>query len=377
MKLAYCIHSTFNSGGMERIVLNKANYLVQKGYDITIITTEQKDRVPFFSLDKKVKTIDLGINYSDDNDAFFVQKFFSFVKKRKLHKKRLHDLLLRNKFDIVISTFGNEVAILPTIKDGSKKIVEIHFSKYFRLQLSRKGLWKIVDLYRTYRDQEVVKKYDKFVVLTEEDKKYWNMKNNIVIPNFLSNYPYKVSSLENHQVIAVGRLSYQKGLDRLITAWVLIKKHYPYWNLKIFGSGELKKQLIKQIELLDLKDVIEIHPPTVDINSHYINSSIYALSSHYEGLPMVLLEAMSCGLPIVSFACKCGPKDLITNNINGYLIEEGNIKEFANKLMTLMASDELRRKMGICSYKKSLEYSDNVIMNKWIDLFENITCQKS
>lgn len=374
MKIAYCLHSTFNSGGMERIILNKANYLAIKGYDITIITTEQKEKSSFFPLNQNVKTIDLGINYSDDNNVNFFYKFCSFIKKRMIHKKRLEHCLLKNKFDIVISTFGNEVTMLPLIKDGSKKIVEIHFSRYFRLQLSRKGLWKLVDLYRTYKDQEVVKRYDKFVVLTEEDKKYWNMKNNIVIPNFLSNYPNKVSSLQNHQVIAVGRLSYQKGFDRLITAWVLIKKHYPYWNLKIFGSGELKEKLMKQIELLDLKDVIEIHPPTVDINSHYINSSIYALSSHYEGLPMVLLEAMSCGLPIVSFSCKCGPKDLITNNKNGYLIEEGNIKELANKLMTLMASNELRRKMGICSYKKSLEYSDNVIMNKWIDLFENLTC---
>ena len=202
MKIIYCIHGTFNSGGMEKIIINKANYLVEKGFEVFIITTEQKNRESFFNINDNIKCYDLDINYGDENNTSFLKKFISFQRKQKLHKERLEKILNKIKADIVISTFGNEVNFLYAIKDGSKKLLEIHFSKFFRKQLQRHGIWSFVDKYRSHIDSIKARKYDKFVVLTNEDKGYWKeIKNVTVIPNFIS-LPEETSKLENKRAIA-------------------------------------------------------------------------------------------------------------------------------------------------------------------------------
>lgn len=376
MKILYCLHGTFNSGGMERIVINKANYLAQHGYYVIIVTTEQKNRVPFFSIHPCIECIDLGINYEDDVYKNFFKKLVSFRKKIKSHRFRLESLLIEKKADIVVSTFGNEVVFLPFLHDHSKKIVEIHFSKFFRKQLARKGIWKIVDYFRTCQDDRIISKYDKFVCLTNEDRQYWGYKsdrNNIMaIPNFINYYPVAKTDLVVKQVIAVGRLSYQKGYDRLIDAWKIVSHRFPEWKLRIFGSGELYSELSKQIQINRLEGHIEIQQPTSRIYEEYLKSSLFLLSSHYEGMPMVLLEAFSCGLPVVSFNCKCGPNDLIDDGVNGFLVEEGDVLAFADKIMKVLENEELRKQMGQEAYKTSLCYSEEIIMGKWISLFKGL-----
>lgn len=141
MKICYCLAGTFNSGGMERVITNKANYLARKGYQVVIITTEQKGRPSFFSLHHAIRAIDLDINYSEDIDKNIFLKAVCFLWKRRKHLRALRKRLNAESPDITISTFGTEVTFLHKIQDGSKKIVEIHFSKYFRLQYDRKGLW--------------------------------------------------------------------------------------------------------------------------------------------------------------------------------------------------------------------------------------------
>lgn len=220
---------------------------------------------------------------------------------------------------------------------------------------------------------KLVNKYDKFVCLTYEDKEYWISNSNlVVIPNFISHYPLKCASLKSHTVIAVGRLSYQKGYERLVDAWRIVTQYHPFWVLKIFGSGEKRDYVNNCIIESNLEKVIEIHEPTSDIQREYLNSSIFVLSSRYEGLPMVLLEAMSCGLPVVSYDCKCGPKDIIEDGVDGFLVREGDIDDLARKIMLLIESEDLREQMGTKAYQKSKLYSQETIMAKWEEVFESV-----
>ena len=373
MKICYCLAGTFNSGGMERVITNKANYLARKGYQVVIITTEQKGRPSFFSLHHAIRAIDLDINYSEDIGKNIFLKAVCFLWKRRKHLRALRKRLNAESPDITISTFGTEVTFLHKIQDGSKKIVEIHFSKYFRLQYDRKGLWGWVDRLRSWQDEKLVSHYDKFVVLTHEDKAYWrNCANVTVIPNFITTFPLVQSNVENKICLAVGRLSYQKGFDSLIKIWNIVHKGFPDWQLYIYGSGELHGYLDSLIGELRLNDVVKIFSPIKNIGEVYISSSLLLMSSHYEGLPMVLLEAFSYGLPVVSFACKCGPRDLIDDGTNGGLVAEGDIESFADRVSTLLENDSLRKQMGQAAYQSSLNYTEDKIMSQWIHLFENL-----
>src|SRR5574344_1117230 len=184
MKILYCIAGTYNSGGMERVLANKANYLSAHGYEIYIVTTDQQNRPSFFDLDKRITCLDLGINYASNNGRSFWLKLLQYPYKQLLHRFSLSKTLQTIRPDITISMFCNDVSFLPRIKDGSKKILEIHFSKFKKLQYGRKGLWRLADEWRTECEDWQVKRYDRFVVLTEEDKSYWGELDNIqVIPN--------------------------------------------------------------------------------------------------------------------------------------------------------------------------------------------------
>lgn len=371
MKLLYCIHSTFNSGGMERVLANKANYLAKKGYEITIATTEQGGKLPFYALDDSIKSIDLRINYASDNNKGVITKGVNYFIKKQRHKVRLSKLINEIQPDIVISMFGNESSFLCDIKDGSKKILEIHFSRYFRNQYERKGIWRLIDSFRNKQDEFFARNFDSFIVLTHEDKKYWGELNNItVIPNAAINLSDDKASLDRHSLIAVGRLTYQKGYDRLVHSWKIVHDIYPNWNLDIYGSGELHNDLTSLIEELGLSECVRIFNPINDIVNAYLEHSALILSSRYEGLPMVILEAMSCGLPIIAYTCKCGPKDVISNGIDGFLVEEGNIEDLANKIVQIIENTDLRKSMGVNAIEKSRLYSEEIIMEKWLSLFD-------
>ncbi len=375
MKIIYCLAGTFNSGGMERIVIRKANWLAINGFDVTLVTTEQQGRSHFFPVDSRIRCVDLDINYSDNPYAgSLVVKYRIRRKKQLLHKQRLSEFLKQEQPDITISTYGNEVEFLYKINDGSKKIVEIHFSRWFRLQGEQpNALYCLVNKYLTWRDKWRISRYDAFVCLTHEDRSFWDNLDNVhVITNFLESASVEQAPLMNKQVIAVGRLSYQKGYDRLIRAWSLVHREYNDWKLKIFGGGELHEELLRLISDLDLTEVVQMCNPVKDIYKEYTRSSLFALSSHFEGMPMVLLEAMRCGLPVVSFACKCGPRDLIEDGVNGLLIEEGNIEQLASGLMKLIANPELRKKMGAQAYHASSKYTEAVIMPQWVKLFDTM-----
>ena len=373
MKILYSIAGTYNSGGMERVLANKANWLVAHGHEVIIVTTDQRGESPYFPLDARIKCYDLAINYEENNGKSFLNKLIHYPFKQWKHKKRLTALLKELRPDIVISMFCNDASFIPSIKDGSKKILEIHFSRFKRLQYGRKGLWRLADWWRYKADAKVVSRFDKFVVLTHEDKEYWgNLRNMCVIPNARTFEVNQPATLEAKKVVAVGRLNHQKGFDRLIDAWSIVDNVVSGWKLQIVGDGELREQLQNNIRELGLSNQINIGSAEKDMMSVYKDASILAMSSRYEGLPMVLLEAQAAGLPIVSFDCKCGPKDVIENGVDGFLVEDGDIEQLAQKLVVLMQDANLRKQMGSAAYAHSDRYSEERIMKQWTDLFDEV-----
>lgn len=377
MKLIYCICETYNPGGMERVLLNKVRYLVERhGYDITVVTTDQNGRAPFYPFPEKVKMVDLGINYSEDNAKVVFTKILNYLRKRRVHRQRLTELLMRERADIVVSLYPSESSFIPYIKDGSKKVLELHFNKFFRLQYNRTGLLGLIDRWRTRQDERIVRRFDRFVVLTEEDKGYWgDMPNIQVIPNAALFMADRYADMSRKRVIAVGRLDYQKGFDRLIDAWQIVCSTglFQEWRLDIFGQGEWKDMLKAKVKEYGLQNSLHLNEPTKEIAKEYADSSMLVMSSNYEGFPMVMIEAMACGLPAVSFDFKCGPRDIIKDEENGLIVPDGDIQALADAMMRLMANESLRQTISVEARKVTETYSEEVVMGKWVSLFETVS----
>ena len=358
---------------MERVLLNKVRYLVEViHWDVTVVTTDQKGRPPFYAFPPQVRMLDLDINYTDDNNKGVLGKTMGYLKRRRLHRKRLTELLMREKADVVESLFPSESSFIPEIKDGSRKVLELHFCKFFRLQYGRRGLMGLIDKIRTRQDERLVRSFDRFVVLTEEDKGYWgDIPNITVIPNaaLLSEGPQ--STTGNHRVIAVGRMDYQKGFDRLVEAWDIVCRdsRFADWRLDIFGQGEWRDMLQGMIDSRGMQGRLALNAPTKSITDEYAASSMLVMSSNYEGFPMVMIEAMACGLPVVAFDFKCGPRDIIDHGENGLLVEDGDITGLAAAMMRLMDDEALRKRMGENAKNVVERYSEEKVMHLWQNLY--------
>lgn len=376
MKLLFCHCSLHNPGGMERVLLNKVVWLkAHTDWEIVVVTTDQKQRPTFYPFPEDVRMIDLGINYSDDNGKNVFAKITGYLRRRRQHRKALTALLKKEKADILVSLYPSESSFFPKIKDGSKKVLELHFNKLFRLQYNRKGLIGLIDRWRTKQDERLVREFDKFVVLTQEDRGYWGELPNIeVIPNAAMFLGDAYSDVSCKRIIAVGRLDYQKSFDRLVEAWAWVQQTNKFsdWQLDIFGQGEWQEMLQRMIEERKLGETAHINRPTSQIGKEYARSSMLVMSSHYEGFPMVMIEAMACGLPVISFDYKCGPKDIIQDGINGLLVKDGDIEGLANAMMRLMDDNLLRQRMAENAMRVTETYSEEKVMAQWVKLFEDL-----
>ncbi|WP_286033948.1 glycosyltransferase family 4 protein [Fusobacterium necrogenes] len=371
MKIIFCIKSFYELNGMERVLLKKIEYFKER-YEILLITTDQKNKKYLNITDSKIKKIDLNINYSEYDISNFIEKVFKFLIKQKIHKKRLKKIVEEFKPDIIVSVGNEEKYFLPKIVNNSKIILEHHFERYSAFKEKRNFLYRIKDYINLKLDESLLKKYDEVIVLTKEDKKQYGSKKVKVINNSLSFYPTKIAKLENKKVISVGRLVYQKGYDILIGVWRKVVEKYPEWTLDIYGEGKLREELQQKINNYKLENHIFLKGREKNIQDKYLEASIYVMSSRYEGMPMVLVEAQACGLPVVSFDCPCGPKDIIINSENGFLCEFGNIDEMVNKIIYLIENEEERKNIGKKARENSLKFSEKKIMKKWEELFENL-----
>ena len=377
LKLVYITPALYMAGGVERVLTLKANYFAEHfGYDITIILTEGKNKPLFYPLSDKIKVINLNIGFEELWTCSFAKKVLVYLKKQRQFKKALTKELMRIHPDVTVSLLRREINFLNDIKDGSRKIGELHVNRANYRNFETNDSNFIKNLFAKFWMYSLVSKLkhlDRFVVLTEEDKKAWAELPNIsVISDPLSFCPTQRSSLSVKRVIAVGRYVYQKGFDQLLQAWATIERQYPEWQLVVFGDGNRTpyEQQMKELGIDDNR--CHLYGPTTDIQQEYVNSSLFAFSSRFEGFGMVLVEAMACGLPVVSFDCPCGPKDIIKDGKNGFLVDNENVEEMAKSMCRLICDDSLRQSISQIARKSIMRFGISQIGEQWKKLFEVI-----
>lgn len=374
MKITYIYTALVTRGGADRVITEKANWLAEHGYDVMIVTDTQLGREPIYPLSDKVVLYDLVIDFSLEYGHSLPVRAWWYFKLMRQYRKKLTEVLMKRQSDVVITTLGRDLDFLTKIKDGSVKIGESHiarqFSRNFHLMEQKGGLHKkIAQIWRKKQEKDV-SKLDALVLLTQEDADSWKgVTKTCVIPNPTPFYPEECSTCESHKAICVGRLNEQKGYEYLIDAWAIVSKRHPDWILNAYGSGEIRNQLQERINEKGVPNSLILNDPTSDIIDKYLESSIYIMSSRFEGFPMVLLEAMSCGLPCVSFDCPNGAKDLIEDGRNGYLVEYLNVEKLAESICKLIEDEALRMKLGTNAKEDVQKYLPNNIMKLWEDLF--------
>ena len=377
MKIYYIYTALVTKGGADRVIAEKANWLVEHGHEVSIVTDTQLGREPAFPLSSKVKLIDLAIDFSKEYGHCFPVRIWMYYKLMYQYRKKMKALLMHDHPDIVVSTLGRDISFITKIKDGSKKIGEAHTTKYyirnFHLLENRNLFFKYLTKYFRWIMDRQVSRLEALVVLTSQDKNDWeHLLPVYVIPNSYPFYPETPSNCGNKQAIIVGRYNSAKGYNYLIDAWREVHKSYPDWIINIFGSGEYEEMVRKQINDNGLQDVIIMNNPTDHIMEEYLKSSIYVMSSVFEGFAMVLLEAMACGLPCVSFDCPYGPRNVITDGEDGFLVDYLNSEALAKSICKLIEDEKLRKQMGQNGRKNVLSYSRETIMPQWVSLFESI-----
>lgn len=379
MKIAYCIFDCSSPGGTERALSIQANYFAEKGDEVCIVTTEKPSyQQNSYNFSKRIKFYNLHINYREVDNSLSPIKIINRLKKEKVHKKKLSELLCSLKPDITIGMFGHETSFLYRISDGSKKILEYHFSKHHRkIEFASSVFYKKwFALFREWRKCNFIKQYDAFVILTNKDAKNWEkLKNLYVIPNALPFISEITSTCDNKKVISVGRLSPEKGYDLLIEAWNLVALRHPDWILEIYGNGDEYDKLKSMITKYSLSKNISIHSSIANITEKYIESSIYVMTSHYEGFGIVLIEAMICGLPCISFDCPYGPSEILAEGEDGFLIPANDIAILANKICFLIEHEEVRKEMGYKAHKNAMRYIPTLIMKQWDALINQLINQ--
>lgn len=377
IKIAYCIPSLYYPSGMERVLTLKANYFAEHfGYEIHIILTDGKDKEPYYKLYPSITLHQLDINYDEMYGRSLWKRISGYWNKQQLFMKRLNDCLCEIRPDITISLLRRDINFINKMKDGSIKLGEIHFNKSNYREFSDNRLPAFVQhcvkKYWMWQLIRQVQQLKRFVVLSYEDAAEWTkLKNVAVIYNPLPFFPERQSDGSSKQVIAAGRYMPQKGFDRLIDAWSIVNMQHPDWVLRIYGDG-MRQQLQQQIDRLGIASSCILEHSTPDIDEKYCESSIFALSSRYEGFGMVIIEAMACGIPPVSFACPCGPRDIIDDGKNGLLVENGNIEMLAGKICYLIENDEIRRKMGQQARIDVERFKIEQIAGQWKELFESL-----
>lgn len=376
-KIVYCTPALYMAGGVERVLTLKANYFAEHfGYNVTIILTEGKDKPLFYPLSDKVKIINLNIGFEELWTCSFIKKIFVYLLKQRLYKQMLEQELMRIRPDITVSLLRREINFLTSINDGSKKIGELHVNRanYRNFEQGETNMLKT--LFAKFWMRNLVsnlKQLDKFVVLTEEDYHNWSeLDNVVVIPDPLTFSSSTYSPLTEKRVIAVGRYVYQKGFDLLLKAWSVVEKKCSNWVLTIIGQGE-RLQYESLIDKLKIDRArCKLLGPVERIQSEYLSSSLLVMSSRFEGFGMVLVEAMSCGLPVVSFDCPCGPKDIIKDHIDGLLVENGNVEKLADAIIWLIQHPEQHKAMATKATENVQRFRIEKIAEQWKSLFNSI-----
>lgn len=383
MKIVYCLNSIRYLGGIQRVTIVKANTLAEMdGNTVYIVVTDNKNGKLIHPLSPKVHLIDLDINYYKDDWKSKWNVLKGIFLKRREHKRRLQQVLRKIQPDVVVSAGQSEKNMLPSIPGNWIKIRELHFVTDYRMRHAHTLFQKLLAVGGNWIDYHYyIKRYDCVVLLTQEDKetnwKYRKANPRVeVIPNPISFSTEEQSTLETKRIITVGRLSAQKNYQSLVQAYRKVAERHPDWVLEIYGEGEEKAQLQHLIERLRLTGNVHLQGYTSQVKEEMLGSSCFVLSSIYEGLPLVLIEAMECGLPIVSYACPCGPKDIIADGKDGFLVPVKNEAVLADRLCQVIEDETLRKRMGAAAKERAKDYDIAVIAARWMKLFRELSTLK-
>ncbi len=364
--ILYITNGVSGPGGLERVLSIKASYLADKyDYKIHILTLNQGEKEVFYTFSKHIVYHDISVK---GNPIQYLRTYRKGIKK--VIKEVAPDIVL-------VCDDGLKGLFLPLlIKKPCPMVYERHVSKNISIKsektvinkIKKHILFKIMDFGGQF--------YDKFIVLTKGNTKEWHLKNMEVIPNPLSFYPIEQSNLKNKKVLTVGKQSYQKGYDRLLKSWKLVHEKNPDWELDIYGTKDSSEKLEDLAKNLGISNTVHFYDPVKNIADKYQDASIYVMSSRYEGFGMVLTEAMAYGVPCVSFDCPYGPSDIITDNVDGFLVPNGDTKALGEKLNALIENDTLRRDMGNKAKKNSARYLPDKIIKQWDGLFKQLLKDK-
>jgi glycosyltransferase involved in cell wall biosynthesis len=365
MKVLFLMDQMFLIGGAERILSLKLNYLANKGdVDVFLLTTEQKNKRPVYEISKKVTNNDLGINYSRSLSYFHPTNLWKIFR----HYFCLRAEIIKINPDLIISVSASpDQYFLPFISKHIPKVKEFHSSG---VSISKPN--SLLDKFKHLLFR-IFGKYDALVVLNNDELKYYPFSNLSVIPNFihLSEIIHNVG--KQKIIIAAGRIAPVKQFDHLIQAWSLIADQLPAWEVRIFGDGDPELTGILQNQIVTLKAPnIRLMGPTAQLDLEMQKASLYAMTSSTECFPMVLLEAQAAGLPIVSYDCPHGPRNIVTHEVNGLLTPSNKIYDFAQALNSLINNEHDRNGMGDSAKGNVKIYAEGRIMQQWISLFTSL-----
>ena len=363
MRLLYVTDAFAVWGGMERVLADKMNYLSERyGYDVVLMTVNQGDHTVPFSLNPRINHIDLGVRLHQQYEYRGVKRFLIHRQLVTQLKDKMRNALQQIDANVIICAKLDFVGVLDEVRGSTPLIVESH-------TLCRADNYEKSGLLRrihTWEYKRQVKKTDVVVALTAGDAKDWREynRNVCVIPNVVHiNQTDNYSDCTEKRIVFVGRFSKQKDFDSLLKIWSKVYSRHSDWILDIYTDGEIHTPGVR------------VFKPIANIMEKYCNSSILLLTSLFEPFGLVLPEAMSCGLPVVSFDCPYGPADIITDGVDGFLIKNRDVNEFANRVCQLIEDRELRVRIGQAAVKSAQHYRADLIMPKWKELFERL-CQK-
>lgn len=347
------------SGGTERVAVLIANELQKKEkYTVSFVSLTERQKDVFFELDSTISRYKLY-----DTVVSGMTHILGYINRLKKVIK-LHSIDILVDIDGIIDMYAVPVKWLT----GVKVISWEHFNYYFH---PSQGLRQKVRKF-------AVKNVDAIVTLTEQDKEYYLNNLKIKCPIVAIHNPVTFTGIDNtydvesKTIISVGRLTYQKGFDRLIDVAEIVLNNKSKWKWIIMGDGEDREVLQKSIDDRKLTDQLQLLGNVNNIDKYYKKSSIFVMTSRFEGLPMTLLEAKYYQLPIVSYDIKTGPKECITDGINGYLVEEDNISDMAEKIEELIENKEKRVGFSDKALIDVENFSLERIIKQWEELIEKV-----
>lgn len=379
MKIVFCTNSVSGFGGVELVTIAKCNaFAAIEGNEVWLIVAIHNGQLAR-QIDKRVHYINLGIDYFKNDWTLPRIKRWRRILSYRLHeKKRLKGILPKIHPDIIVSTGYNEKKILPQIKVSPRPVLvlEQHQAKnvfrhlsFIDRMIGSLSRWEF-DLFFKHR-------FDHIIVLTSEAKKSQSTNKKVsLIPNPLIYQHNCRSALTYKTVISVGRLDKNKNMAALIRIWSAVHRTHPDWTLEIYGNGPLKAALEQLIKQSDLQKTVFLKGATNDVITKLSNASIFAFSSLVESFGMVIVEAQSCGLPVVAYDCPDGPKDIISDGKDGFLLPLNDELGMAQKICLLIENEELRQKMGARAYNNSQQYDMSVIIDQYMAVFSQLLERK-